>query len=127
MLALTMYLDVLFQEGDEMSAVIVIYAAVLIGLAGGFIPIKRRLNKRPGLSSAACNACMISAAAAADLCGWIFIFSLTSESFKTLFPDGGFLAGIGLGLMWLESLAGTALLVIVIIAEAVVKALRHKK
>lgn len=60
MLVLTMYCDVLFCEGDEMLAVMLIYAAALIGLAGVFIPVKRQLNKRFGISSAACNACVIS-------------------------------------------------------------------
>lgn len=128
MLALTMYFDVLFGEGGEMFAVMVIYAAALIGLAGCFIPVKRKLGKRFGVSSAACNACVISAAALADFIGWMFLLSLTAESFKKMFPDSdGFLTGLGLGLMWLEALAGTALLIVVIIAEAVVKAvLRHK-
>lgn len=129
LLALTMYCDVLFCEGDEMFAVMVIYAAVLIGLAGGIIPVKRKLNKRFCISSAACNACVISAAALADFIGWMFLLSLTAESFKKMFPDSdGFLTGLGLGLMWLEALVGTALLIVVIIAEAVVKAvIKHKK
>ena len=128
MLVLTMYCDVLFCEGDEMFAVMVIYAAALIGLAGRIIPVKRQLNKRFGISSAACNACVISSAVLADFIGWMFLLSLTAESFKKLFPDSdGFLTGLGLGLMWLEALAGTALLIVVIIAEAVVKAVIRRK
>lgn len=128
MLALTMYFDVLFCEGDEMFAVMLIYAAALIGLAGCFIPVKIQLNKRFGISSAACNACVISAAALSDFIGWMFLLSLTAESFKKMFPDSdGFLTGLGLGLMWLEALAGTALLIVVIIAEAVVKAVIKRK
>lgn len=127
-LALTMYFDVLFGEGEEMLAVMVIYAAALIGLAGCYIPVKIQLNKRFGLSSAACNACVISAALFADFIGWVFLLSLTAESYKKLFPDSdGFLTGLGLGLMWLECLAGTALLIVVIIAEAVVKAVIRRK
>lgn len=128
MLALTMYFDVLFQEGNEMFAVMLIYAAFLLGFAGCFIPVKIQLNKRFGVSSAACSACVISAAVVADFIGWVFLLSLTAESFKKMFPDSdGFLTGLGLGLFWLEGLAGTALLIVVIIAEAVVKAvLRHK-
>ncbi|MGN1134681.1 MAG: hypothetical protein ACI4SF_00495 [Oscillospiraceae bacterium] len=127
MLALTMYFDVLFQEGNKMSAVLPVYTAFLIGIAGGFIPVKRKLNKHFGISSTACNACVISAAVLADFIGWMFLLSLTAESYKKMFPDGGFLAGLGLGLIWLECLAGTALLIVVIIAEAVVKAvIRHK-
>lgn len=54
--------------------------------------------------------------------------SLTAESFKKMFPDSdGFLTGLGLGLMLLEALAGTALLIVVIIAEAVVKAVIKRK
>lgn len=126
-LALCMCCDVWFQEGDEMLAVMLIYAIALLVLAGGCIPVKNCLKKRYDISPAACNACVIFAAAAADLCGWIFLLSLTSESYRMLFPDGGFLVGLGLGLLLLESLAGTALLIVVIIAEAVVKAvIKHK-
>lgn len=126
-LALCMCCDVWFQEGNEMLAVMLIYAIVLLVLACGCIPVKKCLKKRYDISPAAYNACVIAAAAAADFGGWIFISSLTSESFKSLFPDGGFLVGLGLGLLWLESLAGTALLIIVIIVEAVVKAvIMHK-
>lgn len=128
MLVLTMYCDVLFCEGDEMLAVMLIYAAALIGLAGVFIPVKRKLNKRFDISSAACNACVISSAVLADFIGWMFLLSLTAESFKKMFPDSdGFLTGLGLGLMLLEALAGTALLIVVIIAEAVVKAVIKRK
>lgn len=127
MLALCLCCDVWFQEGNEMLAVMLIYAIALFVLAGGCIPVKNCLKKRYDISPAACNACVILAAAAANFFGWVFLLSLTDESYKVLFPDGGFLVGLGLGLLWLESLAGTALLIIVIIVEAVVKAVLKRK
>lgn len=127
MLALCLCCDVWFQEGNEMLAVMLIYAIALVVLAGGCIPVKNCLKKRYDISPAACNACVIFAAAAANFFCWVFLLSLTDESYKVLFPDGGFLTGLGLGLIWLESLAGTALLIIVIIVEAVVKAVLKRK
>ena len=126
-LALCMCCDVWFQEGNEMLAVMLIYAIALVVLAGGCIPVKNCLKKRYDISPAACNACVIFAAAAANFFGWVFLLSLTDESYKVLFPDGGFLVGLGLGLLWLESLAGTALMIIVIIVEAVVKVVLKRK
>lgn len=117
-LALGFFLDVFFQEGNEFAVVFIAHALLILFLSVFYIPFENNIKYKYGFTALAYNTAYFLAVILVSFIGYLF---LASVDYDKLFPDGGFLSGIGMGFIFILHLAGALLCAVIRIIYAIIK------
>lgn len=117
-LALGFFLDVFFQEGNECLVFFIAHALLMLFLSVFYIPFENNIKYEYGFTTSSYNTAYFLAVILVLLIGYLF---LAFVDYDKLFPNGGFLAGIGMLFIYLLHLAGAMLCAVIRIIYAVVK------